>query len=85
MAGHTTASQQRREAQRTAERKGQQHVMTAQGNNHSRVRPPHPAHLQWVHLQQVVCIVQGGLLVIKGREAHALEVTPGGGGGGGDE
>ena len=26
--------------------------------------------------QQVVCIIQGGLLVIKGREAHALEMPP---------
>jgi len=41
--------------------------------------PPAPAlpHLQWVDLQQVVSVVQGGLLIIKGGEAHALEVTPG--------
>lgn len=69
------APQQRREAHSTAE-PGQQHVMTAKSNHSSGL---HPAHLQWVHLQQVVGVVQGGLLIIKGREAHALEVTPGAG------
>lgn len=33
-------------------------------------------YLQGLHVQNVVGVVQGGLLVVEGREAHALEVVP---------
>ena len=37
---------------------------------------PHLDGLQRLHVQHVVAIVQRRLLVIEGREAHALEVAP---------
>lgn len=33
-------------------------------------------HLKWVHIKQVVCIVQRRLLIIKGGKPHALKVPP---------
>ena len=32
--------------------------------------------LEWLDVEDVVAVVKGRLLVIKGREAHALEVSP---------